>query len=86
VIEIESSLSAFVRRIRGFQHGREIRFFKDQLTRISNGSFRFAVETATGPEQTNAYIMTEALIFALVQSVLSSLRPDAPPPALFAPT
>jgi hypothetical protein len=58
VIEIESSLSAFVKRIRGFQHGREIRAFKDQLARISNGSFRFAVETATGPEQTNAYIIT----------------------------
>jgi hypothetical protein len=58
VIEIESSLSAFVKRIRGFQHGREIRFFKDQLARISNGSFRFAVETPTGPEQTNAYIIT----------------------------
>jgi hypothetical protein len=58
VIEIESSLTAFVKRIRGFQHGREIRFFKDQLARISSGSFRFAVETATGPEQTNAYIIT----------------------------
>src|SRR5208337_265958 len=28
-IEVESSLSAFVKRIRGFQHGREIRAFKD---------------------------------------------------------
>jgi hypothetical protein len=56
VIEVESSLSAFVKRIRGFDGGREIRFFKDQLARISNGSFRFAVETATGPEQTNAYM------------------------------
>jgi hypothetical protein len=27
-----------------------------------------------------------ALIFALALSVLSSPRPDAPPPALFAPT
>jgi Plasmid encoded RepA protein len=58
VIEIESSLTAFVKRIRGFQHGREIRFFKEQLARISSGSFRFAIETATGPEQTNAYIIT----------------------------
>ena len=32
VIEVESSLSAFVKRIRGFDGGREIRFFKDQLT------------------------------------------------------
>jgi hypothetical protein len=35
IIEVENSLSAFVKRIRGFQHGREIRMFKDQLTRLS---------------------------------------------------
>ena len=35
VIEVESSLSAFVKRIRGFRHGREIRVFKDQLSRLS---------------------------------------------------
>src|SRR5579862_4597241 len=35
VIEVESSLSAFVKRIRGFQHGREIRIFKDQLSRLA---------------------------------------------------
>ena len=35
VIEVERSLSAFVKRIRGFQHGREIRAFKDQLSRLS---------------------------------------------------
>jgi hypothetical protein len=57
VIEVESSLSAFVKRIRGFQHGREIRGFKDQLTRISNASFRFATAFADGDVQTNAYII-----------------------------
>jgi Plasmid encoded RepA protein len=57
VIEIESSLSAFVKRIRGFDGGREIRFFKDQLTRLANGIFRFVIETPKGPEQTNEQII-----------------------------
>ena len=43
VIEVESSLSAFVKRIRGFDGGREIRFFKDQLTRLSAATLRLAV-------------------------------------------
>jgi hypothetical protein len=43
VIEIESSLSAFVKRIRGFNGGREIRAFKDQLTRLSAALIRMAV-------------------------------------------
>jgi hypothetical protein len=34
VIEVESSLSAFVKRIRRFDGGREIRMFKDQLSRL----------------------------------------------------
>jgi Plasmid encoded RepA protein len=42
-IEIESSLSAFVKRIRGFDGGREIRRFKDQLTRLSAAVIRLAV-------------------------------------------
>jgi hypothetical protein len=58
VIEVESSLSAFVKRIRGFQHGREIRSFKDQLTRLSNSSFQFAIDRQGHREQTNAYIIT----------------------------
>jgi hypothetical protein len=36
-IEVEGSLTAFVKRIRGFQQGREIRAFKDQLSRLNNG-------------------------------------------------
>jgi len=51
VIEVESSLTAFVKRIRGFQHGREIRFFKDQLTRLSSALIRLAV--ARGDNQTH---------------------------------
>jgi len=43
VIEVEHSLSAFVKRIRGFQHGREIRMFKDQLGRLSAATVRLAL-------------------------------------------
>jgi hypothetical protein len=57
IIEIENSLSAFVRRIRGFKHGREIRAFKDQLTRLANSTFRFVFPTEHGPEQTNEQII-----------------------------
>ncbi len=42
-IEVENSLSAFVKRIRGFNGGREIHFFKDQLTRLSTSLIRLAV-------------------------------------------
>jgi hypothetical protein len=57
VIEIENSLSAFVRRIRGFKHGREIRAFKDQLTRLANSAFRFSVNSEDKLEQTNAFLI-----------------------------
>jgi Plasmid encoded RepA protein len=56
-IEVESSLSAFVKRIRRFEGGREIRAFKDQLTRISNATFRFSAAFSDGNVQTNAYII-----------------------------
>jgi hypothetical protein len=42
-IEIESSLSAFVKRIRGFDGGREIRMFKHQLSCLSTATIRLAV-------------------------------------------
>lgn len=42
VIEVENSLSAFVRRIRKFDGGREIRAFKDQLSRLSSALIRLA--------------------------------------------
>jgi Plasmid encoded RepA protein len=42
-IEVEASLSAFVKRIRGFNGGREIRAFKDQLNRLSASLVRLAV-------------------------------------------
>ena len=43
VIEIESSLSAFVERIRGFKGGRELRAFRDQLGRLSAATVRLAL-------------------------------------------
>lgn len=63
VIEIENSLSAFVRRIRGFKHGREIRAFKDQLTRLANSTFRFVFPTEHGPEQTNEQIIKSFMLW-----------------------
>jgi hypothetical protein len=57
VIEIESSLSAFVRRIRDFTGGREIKMFKDQLARLANSAFRFSVNHVDGPEQSNVFII-----------------------------
>jgi hypothetical protein len=42
-IEIEASLSAFVKRIRGFDGGREIRMFKQQLSCLSTATIRLAV-------------------------------------------
>ncbi len=41
-IDIEGSLSAFVKRIRGFATGREIRMFKYQLACLSNATVRLA--------------------------------------------
>ena len=42
-IEVGDSLTEFVKRIRGFKHGREIRAFKDQLGRLSAALVRLAM-------------------------------------------
>ena len=57
VIEVESSLSAFVKRIRGFQHGREIRAFKDQLSRLSVAVVRLATTRGDRAFQINAQVV-----------------------------
>jgi Plasmid encoded RepA protein len=57
-IEIESSLSAFVRRIRGFDHGREICMFKDQLTRLSASMIRLAVAYSDHEHQVDTKIIS----------------------------
>ena len=58
VIEVEGSLTAFVRRIRGFEHGREIRAFKDQLSRLSVALVRLAVTHGERAFQINSQIVT----------------------------
>lgn len=42
LIDVGTSLTSFVERIRGFEHGREIRTFKDQLGRLSGALIRLA--------------------------------------------
>ena len=44
-IEIADSLSAFVRRIRGFDGGREITMFKEQLKRLATAIIRLTTTT-----------------------------------------
>jgi Plasmid encoded RepA protein len=57
-IEIESSLSAFVQRVRGFKHGREIRMFKDQLSRLSVAVIRLAMTRGDRAFQINSQVVT----------------------------
>src|SRR5271156_3184617 len=57
-ITIDDSLSAFVKRIRGFDGGREIRMFKDQLTRLSNALIRLAMVRGNRLTQINAQVVT----------------------------
>jgi len=59
VIEVEDSLSAFVKRIRGFDGGREIRVFKDQLSRLSVAIVRLATTYGDRPFQTNSQIVED---------------------------
>jgi Plasmid encoded RepA protein len=57
VIEVESSLSAFVKRIRRFDGGREIRMFKDQLSRLSVAIVRLATTRIDRAFQVNAQVV-----------------------------
>lgn len=57
VIEVERSLSAFVKRIRGFQHGREIRAFKDQLSRLSAAVVRLGMVRDGHAQQINTPVV-----------------------------
>lgn len=58
IIEIESSLSAFVKRIRGFTGGREIKTFKEQLTRLANARVNLAFGMGERSIQVNAQVVT----------------------------
>jgi hypothetical protein len=57
-IEIDDSLSAFVRRIRGFDGGREIRMFKEQLARLSSALIRLAILRGNHLSQINTHVVT----------------------------
>jgi hypothetical protein len=57
-IAINDSLSAFVKRIRGFDGGREIKMFKDQLTRLSNALIRLAMLRGERVTQINTHVVT----------------------------
>jgi hypothetical protein len=57
-IAIGDSLSGFVKRIRGFDGGREIRMFKDQLTRLSNALIRLAMLHGERVTQINTHVVT----------------------------
>lgn len=58
VIEVENSLSAFVKRIRRFDGGREIQAFKDQLSRLSVAIVRLATTRGDRAFQVNAQVIT----------------------------
>ena len=57
-IAIDDSLTAFVKRIRGFTTGREIQMFKDQLTRLSNAEIRLAMHRDGHLTQINTHVVT----------------------------
>jgi hypothetical protein len=57
VIEVEASLSAFVKRIRKFDGGREIRAFKEQLSRLSVAVVRLAMSRGDRAFQVNSQVV-----------------------------
>jgi hypothetical protein len=57
VIEVEDSLTAFVKRIGLAAHGRDIRTIKDQLARLSSATIRMAVGIEKQGVQINGQIV-----------------------------
>jgi hypothetical protein len=57
-IDVGDSLTAFVKRVRGFKGGREVRAFKDQLGRLSAALVRLAMTRDGRSLQVNAQIVT----------------------------
>jgi Plasmid encoded RepA protein len=57
-IEVEGSLTEFVKSIRGFQHGREIHAFKDHLGRLSAALVRLAMTKDRRTIQVDAKVVT----------------------------
>lgn len=65
VIDVEGSLTAFVTRLQGYNpNGREIRKFKDQLTRLSAATMRLAVDRDGYAIQKNMHIVSEFTLWA----------------------
>lgn len=65
VIDVEGSLTAFVTRLQGYTpNGREIRKFKDQLTRLSASTMRLAVDQDGYSIQKNMHIVSEFTLWA----------------------
>jgi Plasmid encoded RepA protein len=64
IIEVEDSLTAFVRRIRGFKKGREIRMFKEQLARLSVALVRLAMTRGNRGYQVDTKIVTAFELWA----------------------
>jgi hypothetical protein len=57
MIEVEDSLTAFVKRIGLAAHGRDIRTIKDQLARLSSATIRMAVGHENRAVQVNGQIV-----------------------------
>ncbi len=57
-IEIESSLTAFVKRIRGFTTGREVQAFKEHISRLANSKVSLAFDAGERSFQVNAQVVT----------------------------
>jgi hypothetical protein len=57
-VEVEDSLTAFVKRIGLAAHGRDIRTIKDQLSRLSAATIRLAVTREDRAFQVNTQIVT----------------------------
>jgi hypothetical protein len=65
VIDVEGSLTAFVTDLQGFSpNGREIRKFKEQLTRLAASSMRLAVDQDGYSIQKNMHIVSEFTLWA----------------------
>jgi hypothetical protein len=57
-IVIDDSLSAFVKRIRGFDGGREIRMFEQQLRCLSTATIRLAMDRGGHTSQINTHVVS----------------------------
>jgi hypothetical protein len=57
-IEVEDSLTAFVKRLKLDNHGRNMRTIKDQLTRLSAATVRFGMVREGGAITVNSQIVT----------------------------